>query len=121
MRLLLAFSFCLVSAAAFAAPEPPWTVGHDCSGTITSGGTAQVLNISGGAHGFQLMNLSTDAMAFSEIVTNPATFTNKSWTLNPATATTAGGSYSTPSTYMPGNKIYVNAATTGDKFSCVWW
>lgn len=121
---LLVFLFGAVSA--WAAPEPPWSGGKNCSGTITNGGTAQPLaNLPAPLHGVQIQNESTDALAFSEFTTTPAIFTNGSWTLSPASGSTsassAGSSYNSPPTYAPASPIYIVGATTGDKFTCSAW
>ena len=127
MKLLLAALLLILPLWAQAAPEPPWNGGFNCSGTITTGGTAQLLVQSNGAafprvlHGYQIQNLSTDALAFSEFTTTPATMTNGSWTLNAATASTAGGSYNSPAGYSPSTPIFIIGATTGDKFTCSAW
>jgi len=98
----------------------------NCSGTITTGGTAQkIITFSSTApiHFIQIQNQSIDLMAFSEalMTTTPAVSTNNAWTLNPSSATTAGGSYTSPTNYVPTSDVWINAATTGDKFTCVWW
>lgn len=97
--------------------------GVDCSGTIPSGGTATLIAaVPAGQtrHGFMVQNLGTHAMAISEIVTNPATLTKQSWTLNAGTASTAGGSYTSPPTYASSNAITI-VGTSSDAFTCVWW
>lgn len=122
----------LLGLLALAAPvdaqaPTPSTNRVGCGGTITSGGAAQQFwplaspPIGFVFHGFQLQNLSTDPMAFSELTATPAVLTNPAFTLNAGTATAAGGSYNSPATYAPAGPIYIIAATTGDKFSCVAW
>ena len=91
----------------------------NCSGTITSGGTAQLLLAANGARQFyQIQNLATEAIAFSEFTTTPAVLTNGSWTLSAGSATAAGGSYTSPPGYVPTSAIYIIGTTTGDKFTC---
>lgn len=92
------------------------------SGTITSGGTAQLLVAAAGAGVVRhvlIQNLSTDPLCFSKFTTTPVCGTNGTYTLNPATASTGvgSGSYSTPPGLNDSNAIYVIAATTGDKFT----
>jgi hypothetical protein len=104
---------------AFVTNPTPTTPPTSCSGTITSGGTAQSIIAAGTVHGFQLQNLSTDPLAFSWTTTTPVVLTN--WTLNAGTATTAGGSYNSPLGLGITTAVYIIGATTGDKFSCAWW
>lgn len=100
----------------------PYTTRTNCSGTIATGGVAQeLLRPDGGRHGFQIQNLSTDPLAWSDVTTSPATFTAGSYTLDAATASTADGAYSTPATYSPTGAIYIIGATNGDAFTCSAW
>jgi hypothetical protein len=93
----------------------------DCSGSLSTGGTAQnAFAAQTTLHGFQIMNLSTDLMWVS-FTTTAAAATAGSYPLNPGTSTSAGGSYSTPYGLGTNHALSVVAATTGDKFSCTWW
>lgn len=88
------------------------------SGTITAGGTAQQLvTASATRRGVMIMNLSSDPLCYSEFTVTPVCGAAGTYTLNPATATTAGGSYSTPAGYPQTNAIYIISATTGNKFT----
>lgn len=92
------------------------------SGTITSGGTAQLLVAAASAgvtRHVLIQNLSTDPLCFSKFTTTPVCGTNGTYTLNPATASTGvnSGSYSTPPGLNDSNAIYIIGATTGDKFT----
>lgn len=124
LRVALAVLLCTVTAAV-ASPEPPWSGGTNCSGTIATGGTAQPLTLPRALHGYQIQNESADALAFSEFTTTPATFTAGSWTLTAAsgslTTSTSGESYNSPPTYSPASPIYIIGATTGDAFTCSAW
>jgi hypothetical protein len=94
----------------------------DCSGTITTGGTAQtLLATSSTRRGFVIMNLSTDKLCFSFAGTAVCDGAG-SYSLNPAiTGATgaAGGSFVAP--YGMFNAVSIVGATTGDKFSCTAW
>lgn len=122
---LLLVALLLATAPASASPEPPWNGSTNCSGSIASGGTAQKLTLPQVLHGYQIQNLSTDVLAFSEFTVTPAAFTNGSWTLAPATGSAAtsspGGAYNSPGSYSPATPIYIIGATTGDKFTCSAW
>lgn len=111
--------------------SPPWSVTqsgssstiHDCGGSITTGGTAQQIITSGQfLHGFLIQvgvnDSNTDPLYFSDTTTTPGAGVAGSFSLNPSTTTTAGGSFSTPLNYPVGNPIYINGATTGDKYKC---
>lgn len=99
---------------------------HDCGGSITTGGTAQQA-ISGAqnVHGFLLQvgvnDSNVDPIYFSDTTTTPGAGIAGSLSLNSSTSTAAGGSFSTPLNYPTGTAIYVNGATTGDKFKCRYW
>src|SRR5258708_1955994 len=94
---------------------------QSCSGTITLGGTAQVLIAAGPRTAFQIQNLSTDALAFSEQQSAPAVLTSGSWTLAAGTASAPGGSYNSPTNFTLGNGvIWIVGATTSDAFTCAW-
>lgn len=94
----------------------------DCSGTITTGGTAQTIFTSGNVGRGVIMNNSANLMciswngnAASIAGTNCAA---GSWPLQPGSGTAAGGSF-----YWDGNGIKVSTLSiissgTGDRFSC---
>jgi hypothetical protein len=93
----------------------------DCSGSISTGGTAQnAITAQTTLHGFQFMNLSTDPMWISFTGTAALT-TAGSYFLVAASSTVPGGSYSTPPGFGTNHALSVIAATTSDKFSCTWW
>jgi hypothetical protein len=94
---------------------------NDCSGTIAVGGTAQnAFAASATRRGFIVMNLSTDEMWISFTGAAAANGTG-SYGLSPATATTPGGSFSSPLGFGINTALSIVAATNGDKFTCTWW
>lgn len=114
MRLLATLVALLLTATAACAT--------DCSGTIANGGTAQLaFTTSTNPQIVMVMNNSANLMCIS-INGTPAAIAGTncaagSWTLQPGSATTSGGSYVTP----PGIKaIYLSivSASTGDRYSC---
>jgi hypothetical protein len=119
-RVYLALSLILCASIAAAQTLIPQNAGTNCSGSITTGGVAQQIvmtsTIAVPRHGYQIQNVSGDSMCFSELTTTPVCGTAGTWTL---VATT--GSYNTPANYVPGGPVFIIAATTGDKFTCVVW
>lgn len=112
MRALLILSLLLSPVAARAA---------DCSGTITSGGTAQTVFTSGNIRGLIVMNNSANLMciswngnAASIAGTNCAA---GSWPLQPGASTSAGGSFANPANIVI-STLSIISSTTGDRFSC---
>lgn len=96
----------------------------DCSGTITSGATAQnAFTAQTTLHGFTIVNIDTSAaeVMWISFTTTAAANTAQSYMLNPASATAAGGSFSSPLGFGLNHALSVIAATTGHKFSCTWW
>lgn len=93
---------------------------NDCSGTITSGGNAQVLIAAASRSTLLIQNDSTDPIAFSATTTTPVVNASGSWTLNPASSTAAGGSYGPSSFTFGEGPLYIIGATTNDAFSCHW-
>jgi hypothetical protein len=93
----------------------------DCSGTITSGGTAQnAFTATAGKHGFTIVNLSADPMWIS--FTGTAVIgTQASYLLAAGSATVQGGSFTSPLGFGMNTALSVIAATTADKFSCTFW
>lgn len=93
----------------------------DCSGTITSGGTAQNIFTSGNVRGLLLMNNSANLMcvAFNGTAATIAGTNcgSGSWVLQPGAATTAGGSFSNPVNIVI-STVSIISSTTGDRFSC---
>lgn len=99
---------------------------HDCGGSIATGGTAQqAITSVQYLHGFLLQvginDSNTDPIYFSDTTITPGAGVAGSFSLNPSTSISAGGSFSSPSNYPVGSAIYVNGATTGDKFKCRYW
>jgi len=93
----------------------------DCSGTITSGGTAQNAFSAGATkHGFFIANLSADPMWIS-FTTTAAVGATQSYLLPTGSSTVAGGSFSAPPGFGMNTALSVIAATTADKFSCTYY
>lgn len=92
----------------------------DCSGTITTGGTAQVV-FTTPVKGLLVMNNSANLMCISFNGTLPTlTGTNCGsgyWVLQPGSATAAGGSFSKPE-FMNLSYFAIISASTGDRYSC---
>lgn len=93
----------------------------DCSGTITTGGTAQTIWSSGNVRGVVLMNNSANLMCIAWNGT-PATIAgincgSGSYTLQPGSATVAGGSFTNPDNIKI-STLSIISSTTGDRFSC---
>lgn len=99
----------------------------DCSGTISSGGTAQsLISANSSLHGFTLQNIDASAGSGEDIwfslTTTAAASTAQSYGLiPPASTTTQGGSYTTPLGLGTNHAVSIIAATTGHKFSCTYW
>jgi hypothetical protein len=99
---------------------------HDCGGSMTTGGTAQIaITAAQNLHGFLLEvgvnDSNTDPLYFSDTTTTPGAGVAGSLSLNPSSSSVAGGSFTSPLNYPVGTAIYVNMATTGDKFKCRSW
>lgn len=93
----------------------------NCSGTITTGGTAQnAFGTSANRHGFTIVNLSANPMWIS--MTGTAVVgTEGSFLLAAGSATVQGGSFTAPFGFGMNTALSVVSSGTGDKFSCVWW
>lgn len=126
LRLLLAATLLLMAPQAWAQNSTNNRTPTDCSGTITSGGTAQTLIAANtGVAGFVIMN--TDASAGSgeplwiSFTGTAAANTTGSYPLAAPTATT----FASPSSFYSGvgysRAITIIGATTGHKFSCTRW
>lgn len=93
----------------------------DCSGTITTGGTAQVVYSTGNARIAMVMNNSANLMCMSITGTLPTIAGTNcgagSYSLQPGSATAAGGSYVTPDG-IKATYLGIISSTTGDRFSC---
>jgi hypothetical protein len=122
----------LLAAAApppFTAYGPSTATPLNCSGTIASGGTAQLmLAASTNRHFYQVQNRSADMLAFSEFTTSASVLAptvalnGVGWALTPqGTTATAGGSFSGPINYDPTGAVWIVGATTGDAYSCTAW
>jgi hypothetical protein len=95
-----------------------------CSGTITSGGTAQnAFTAQTTLHGFTVANIDTTEPLWISFTTTAAASGTDSYPLPAATATTfAGfGSFTTPPGLGLNHALSVIAATTSHKYSCTWW
>lgn len=94
----------------------------DCSGTIATGGTAQTIYTSGNVRGLMLMNNSANLMCVSFTGGSPATIAGTncgagSYTLQPGSATAAGGSFTNPVNINVATASIISAGA-GDRFSC---
>jgi hypothetical protein len=112
----LAVALLLVAfpAAADLAPKT------NCSGTITTGGTAQVLlprDSLNNRHGVQIQNLSTGSLGISEFTAAPGIGAAGTWTI----AAAATFTYNPFTFYVPRNAISIIGATTAQAFACVEW
>lgn len=139
MKNLLLFVFILLPTLALAqSPAPVANYGivsarevtpYDCSGTITTGGVAQKLIIktspAGKMRGFMIMNVDTTAenlcISFNGVSGAATCNTSGYYALQPATASAAGGSYSSQLGFGTDRVPTVTATTTGHKFSCTYW
>jgi hypothetical protein len=92
----------------------------DCSGTITTGGTAQTI-FTAVVRGIMIMNNSANMMCVSFTgVAATIAGTNcgaGSYALQPGSATVAGGSFTNPPN-IGVNTASIISSTTGDRFSC---
>jgi hypothetical protein len=96
----------------------------DCSGTVTSGGTAQnAFTAQTTLHGFTIANIDTTEPLWISFTTTAAAAGSGSYPLPAATATTyAGfGSFTAPPGFGLNHALSVIAATTSHKFTCTWW
>lgn len=100
----------------------------DCSGTITTGGTAQnAIAASSAIHGFVIANIDAASGSGEPVwmsLTGTATAaTAQSYPLPPPAVTTFAGnsSFTSPSGMATNHAVSVVAATTGHKFSCTYW
>lgn len=94
----------------------------DCSGTITTGGTAQTIFTSSNVNKLMLMNNSANLMCMS-ISGVAATIAGTncgagSYTLQPGSATAAGGSFYKDVNGPAISTVSIISAGTGDRFSC---
>jgi hypothetical protein len=100
----------------------------NCSGTITTGGTAQnAFAATATIHGFTIANIDASAGSgeplWISFTTTAAPSTAASYPLSaPATTTFTGlSSYSSPLGFGINTALSVIGATTGHKFSCTYW
>lgn len=94
----------------------------NCSGTITSGGTAQTMLIANtNRKGFQVLNFDTTEPMWISFTGTAAANTIGSYPIPAATATTFAGAGSYYSNIGFNTAISIVAATTGHKFSCTNW
>lgn len=113
--------------AALVAFFPAFAHATDCSNTIQVGGTAQditttgTLNPIGPVRGLLMMNNSTDLMCMTLNGTSPTiagpNCGTGSFTLQPGSATAAGGSFSKPE-FINIAAVKIISATTGNRYSC---
>jgi hypothetical protein len=96
----------------------------DCSGTITTGGTAQnAFTAQTTLHGFTIMNIDTTEPLWISFTTTAAASGSASYPLQAATATTFAnpGSFTSAGGMGTNHALSVIAATTSHKWSCTWW
>lgn len=94
----------------------------DCSGTITSGGTAQnAFAAQSTLRGYVIMNLDTTEGMWISFTGTAAASTAGSYFLGTASTISGGGSFSSPLGYGQNTALSVVAATTAHKFSCTRW
>ena len=86
----------------------------DRSGTVTAGGTAQVLMAANsGRSGFWLQNVSTADLWISEVGTAAAA--------QPSLKVIPGALYESPLSGCPATAISIFGATTAQAFACREW
>lgn len=99
----------------------------NCSGAITTGGTAQnAFTAQTTLHGFIIANIDTGHNAevlWTSFTTTAAPLTAASYPLPAPTATTfAGfGSFSSPAGFGTNVAVSIIGATSGHIYSCTWW
>ena len=98
----------------------------DCSGSITSGTTAQAaITATATIHGFTIANIDAGSgePLWISFTTTAAAATAGSYPLSAPTATSFAGlaSYTTPLGFGSNHAVSVVAATTGHKLSCTYW
>ena len=122
-RCLISGSFLLMLASpALAQVKTVNVTPVDCSGTITTGGTAQnAFGTATGRAAFQIANLDTTEVMWISFTGTAVAGAVGSYPLAPATATTFAGLSSYYSNYGFNTALSVIAATTGHKFSCTRW
>lgn len=120
----------LPTGAATAANQAPSAnvTATDCSGTISSGGTAQnAFTAQTTLHGFTIANIDPTSGSgeplWISFTTTAAASTAGSYPLAAPTATTFASlsSFTTPPGFGLNHALSVIATTTGHKFSCTWW
>jgi hypothetical protein len=100
---------------------------HDCSVTLTTGGTAQnAFAATATIHGFRIQNIDTghnDEPVWFSSTTTAAAGAAQSYVLPAPTATTyvGAGSYTSPDGEGIATALSVVAATTGHLISCTYW
>jgi hypothetical protein len=103
-------------AASWSSPEPPWNGVTNCSGSIVATGVPQVLITSTPPrHGFQLQNLTSTQMSWSDLTSTPSVGGAGSWSLVVSTTP-----YQTPSTFTAGSTIWI-VGTISSTFACEVW
>lgn len=100
----------------------------DCSGTITTGGTAQAaIAAQTTLHGFTIANIDASAGSGEPLnisfTGTAAANTAGSYPLAAPTATTFAGltSFTAPPGFGTNHAVSIIGTTTGHKFSCTWW
>ena len=108
----------IVAIALLLVPASAWAT--DCSGTITTGGTAQTV-FATPIRGLVIMNNSANLMCISfngsAAALGGTNCATSSYVLQPGSATAAGGSFSKPE-FMSIAFLSIISASTGDRFSC---
>lgn len=96
----------------------------DCSGSITTGGTAQnAFAATANLHGFIISNIDTSEPLWISFTGTAAAGAAGSFPLSTATPTTftSAGSFSSPIGFGINTTLSVVATTTSHKYSCVKW
>jgi len=96
----------------------------DCSGTITSGGTAQnAFTAAATRHGFTIANIDTSEVLWISFTTTAAASGTGSYPIPAADATTFANlaSFTSPPGMGINTALSVIAATTSHKYSCTVW
>ena len=101
---------------------PGMAFATDCSGTITTGGTAQTIFTSSNVRKLMIMNNSANLMCVSfngAAATIAGTNCGAgSYTLQPGSATAAGGSFYTDTAGPVISTVSIISSTTADRYSC---
>ena len=112
---LVATLLAITVIGALSAPEPPWTLPTNCSGLIKTTGVAQQIIAAGVKHGYQLQNLTSTAMSWSDVTSTPTVGGAGSWSLNVSTTP-----FQTSPTFAPSGAVFI-VGTISSTFACEVW